>query len=536
MGDLSGTGDNMFEGDRIFFDNLGRRFRILPPARLSEPPPNLRISRTSRPWKTYFNMLGTVLPAFFLMYTSLFLILGVVSLDPIMVLSSGLCSLPLILGIFRLHRPKLVHVRLAVPDTGGSGTHALPEGGSLRTPVKTTFSRFLLKDDSVLETPPSKQLWSIFALILLAGISIAVLFYQSSSGWQIAGITLFLLFAIPLWLVGFSLPVLAWWGTSTSQLGLPTRRRDAEAWLMAGMASAFPAFIINSLLAPELIPSSFPAWAGDLSLLAIGAPVCEEISKALAVALFLPAIKGPKQGFQVGFTVGLGFALIENFQYIGLSLIGGPVSVTMTILIRGIGSIPGHAIWTAISGTAIGWMATDKEFKAKLEWRAKNIAISAIDMAESLGLDTDGDGDLSGFDGSRQTLEEAIESATLDSDKSTDSWILNSNPSEKSNPTPPKPIEIAGYSLTYSKNPEIRKLRGLSTPRNVSSALAIAIMGHSFWNGSSFLVGMVTSEEAGMSEGTGTLLMLGWIVILIAVVISVARGLLRGMATLESDF
>jgi len=61
-------------------------------------------------------------------------------------------------------------------------------------------------------------------------------------------------------------------------------------------------------------------------------------------------------------------------------------------------------------------------------------------------------------------------------------------------------------------------------------------MGHSFWNGSSFLVGMATSEEAGMSEGTGTLLMLGWIVILIAVVISVARGLLRGMATLESDF
>ena len=165
-----------------------------------------------------------------------------------------------------------------------------------------------------------------------------------------------------------------------------------------------------------------------------------------------------------------------------------------------------------------------------------SIAISAIDMAESLGLDTDGDGDLSGFDGSRQTLEEAIESAILDSDESTDSWILNSNTFEKSDPTSTKPIEIAGYSLSYSQNPEVRKLRGLSTPRNISSALAIAIMGHSFWNGSSFLVGMATAEEAGMSEATGTLLMLGWIVVLIAGIISVARGLLRGMANLETDF
>ena len=144
----------------------------------------------------------------------------------------------------------------------------------------------------------------------------------------------------------------------------------------------------------------------------------------MAVALFLPYIKGPKHGFQVGFTVGLGFALIENFQYIGISLVGGPFAASFTILVRGIGSIPGHAVWTAISGTAIGWMATDKELKAKLSWKAKSMAISAIDIAEGIGIDTDGDGDLSGFDGARPTLDEAVSLASQNEGFEAQPWVI----------------------------------------------------------------------------------------------------------------
>ncbi|MGB1495464.1 MAG: PrsW family glutamic-type intramembrane protease, partial [Candidatus Thalassarchaeaceae archaeon] len=72
------------------------------------------------------------------------------------------------------------------------------------------------------------------------------------------------------------------------------------------------------------------------------------------------------------FTVGLGFALIENFQYIGISLMGGPLGITITILIRGIGSIPGHAVWTAVTGTALGWVVKETDFKTKLEWYANS--------------------------------------------------------------------------------------------------------------------------------------------------------------------
>ena len=227
MGDLSGTRGGEMEGERILIDALNRRFRVMVPARLSEPPANLRIARTSRPWRIYFSMLGTVLPAFFLMYALLFIIIGIVDSEPIMVLSGGMCSLPLVVMIFRLHRPRLVHVRLATANEQGSTVHALPEGGSLRTPVKTNFTRFLVRDDSVLDMPPSKQLWVIFAITVSIGIILTVLLFQNST--ELAGNALFVLLAIPLWLAGFSLPVLAWWGTSTPFIGLPTRRREAES-------------------------------------------------------------------------------------------------------------------------------------------------------------------------------------------------------------------------------------------------------------------------------------------------------------------
>jgi hypothetical protein len=513
---------------RAFIDQMGRLYRIKNPEPLSEPPRNLRIARTSKPWTIYIRMLGTVIPAFFLMYVLLFLVVGAIALEPVSVLASGLCSAPLVFLILSLHKPRLVHVRLAVPDEGGSEAHALPEGGSLRTPMKTKFTRFLVKDDSILDVPPNRQLWGLFTAVVSAGIAISALMLTVS---ETGGIILFLLLAVPIWFVGFSLPVLAWWGTSNKLLGLPTRRRDAEAWLMAGMASAFPAFIFNSLVAPEIIPFDHDHWAFEFSLLAAGAPFCEEIFKAMAVAVFLPYISGPKHGFQVGFTVGLGFALIENFQYIGISLLDGALSVSMTILVRGIGSIPGHAVWTAITGTAIGWMATDKELKAKLSWKARSMAISAIDMAEGIGIDADGDGDLSGFDGHRLTLEEAINQASVEESDEINPWIILRKDAEM-DPDTYSNLGTEDFYLAYDKAPISHSSPGIRTPRGFFAALAISIGAHSFWNGSSFL-SFYAPKWLGIGEGGATLIMLSWVAFLICSVLLVARGVIRGVNSLE---
>ena len=517
------------EDQRVYIDEIGRMYRIKETVPLSEPPNNLRIARTSKPWATYRRMLGTVIPAFFLMYVLLFLVIGLIRLEPGIVLLSGLCSAPLVLLILSLHKPRLVHVQLAVPDEMGSEAHAISPGVSLRTPMRTKFSRFLIKDDSILDVPPNRQLWGIFSAVILVGASLSAMLYSEVESLEVIAVLAFILIGIPIWFVGFSLPVLAWWGTSNKLLGLPTRRRDAEAWLMAGMASAFPAFIFNSLIAPELIQFDSVYWK-EFSLVAVGAPFCEEIFKAMAVALFLPYIKGPKHGFQVGFTVGLGFALIENFQYIGLSLLGGPAGLSFTILVRGIGSIPGHAVWTAISGTAIGWMATDKELKAKLSWKARSMAISAIDIAEGIGFDTDGDGDLSGFDGSRPTLEESMKQASNEIDE-TKPWMILGQETDGGN-VPDSKLGVEDFSLTYEKNSIPQNHLGIHTPRGVTPALALSIAGHSFWNGSSFL-SFSAAESLGIGEAGSTLAVFSWIIFLICSVLFVARGVIRGVNSLE---
>ena len=93
-------------------------------------------------------------------------------------------------------------------------------------------------------------------------------------------------------------------------------------------------------------------------ILFISAPVGEELCKAVFVLSLYKLIDSPKRGFQIGFSVGLGFALLENLQYILMSFGAGQYSAitfSATTIVRGIGSIPGHAFWTGLSGVSIGW-------------------------------------------------------------------------------------------------------------------------------------------------------------------------------------
>ena len=525
------------EEERVFLDQFGRKFRIKPPVPLSEPPENLRIERQTKPWNAYFRMLGTVLPAYILMYAALYVFLGFWSLEPAVISVCGVLGIPFLSLIFWLHKPKLVHVTLAVPDETGSEAHALPEGKSIKTTMKTKVSRFIVRDDTILEVPPGRTLWSIFAVILSLLIVLALLIYQSGSdAGFFAGLAIYVILAIPLWLVGFSLPVLAWWGTSTRLIGMPTRRREAEAWLLAGMLSAFPAIIFNSFIFPLIVPFDPESFSYLLSTLAIGAPIGEEIFKALAVAAFLPAMKGPKHGFQVGFTVGLGFALIENLQYILFSVAGGPISASLTILVRGIGSIPGHAIWTAISGTAIGWLAKDEAFKSRFTSRYKSIGISVVDFAEGLGIDMDGDGDLSGFDGPRH-LEGGhgpeISSKEGKSEKSPPSWYIIGNPEEQDTTGAETRNDDSNFSMSYVKNFEQAIDKGFSTPKGVVPAILASISGHSVWNGTSALSYEIPTRM-GMDEMEAFLVSLSWTLVLISSVLLITRSMLKEINSLES--
>src|SRR5690606_16760296 len=94
----------------------------------------------------------------------------------------------------------------------------------------------------------------------------------------------------------------------------------------------------------------------------VQAPIVEEIAKGLGVLLvFLigrRAFDGPVDGVVYGALVGAGFAFTENIQYFGVSLVsGGAVELTVTFILRGLVSPFAHAMFTALTGFAIGLVA-----------------------------------------------------------------------------------------------------------------------------------------------------------------------------------
>ncbi len=516
-------GIETMSGDKIIIDSMNRKFRIPAPISLTNPPNNIQFARKSKPWKIYFEMLSTVLPAFFLLYTSLFIIIGIINFDPLMTLSGGFCSLPLLMILLRLHRPNLIHVQVATPVDDGNFIHSLPGGGSINTIVKTHFKRFIVRDDSVLEMPPSKQLWMLFSIVLGIGILSSFIFLSQNS--QDIGLILFVIVALPLWLIGFSLPVLAWWGTSTQSLGMPTKKRDAESWLLAGMAAAFPAFIFNSFVAPSIIPNNFPSWANELAILAISAPLCEELFKGLAIAFFLPLIKGPKHGFQIGFTVGLGFALIENFQYVGLSLAGGPLGVTMTILVRGIGSIPAHAVWAGVTGTAIGWLSLEPNIKNKINNFSKiNLINNKVNNHTNI----------SNYKYNLITNPDSISPLGNNIYDENKPWLLLDKNSNIINENSHKTYDYYENSYSTHKETVYNKYEnsGLMPPKSILNALFIAIFGHSFWNATSYMA-YYLPESNNFNTSYVILISIVWTIFLVLCVLYIAIQLLRGVRSID---
>lgn len=389
-------------------------------------------------------------------------------IDGSLIIAGSLCSAPLVIFLLFIRRPKLEHLIIAEPDLKGQHVHSLPNSKILQTPIPTQIRQFIVRSRHPLRVPIAKHLWMLFlGGVLVSSIAFAPLMIDSSN---IGFILLALFVAIPAWLVGFSTPVFAWWSFSSSRFHLSTTRQQGEAMLIAGMLSTFPAIIINSFITPGAVLFLTGGQASATLLenitVIVSAPVGEEICKALAVFALAGLIDSKKRGFQVGFTVGLGFALLENLQYILFSLFAGEVmafSYGLTSVVRGIGSIPGHAMWTACSGYAIGSI---------LEQRKQSSLIPDI---KELNL---------------------------------------VNPLE---------TDISQTSNSFShltKDSMFSKSSDLELPTSLPVMLSIAIFGHAFWNGSSVLMAYISQR---LDPVLGLIVELMWIVVLIALLWTVGR-------------
>jgi RsiW-degrading membrane proteinase PrsW (M82 family) len=377
-----------------------------------------------------------------------------------------------------MRRPKLEHLIIAEPTPHGQHVHSLPNSKILQTPIPTTIRQFIVRSRYPLRVPVAKHLWMLFlGGVLISSIAFAPLLIDSGN---IGFILLALFVAIPAWLVGFSTPVFAWWSFSSSRFHLSTTRQQGEAMLIAGMLSTFPAIIINSFITPGAVLLLSGGQASSTLVenitIIISAPVGEELCKALAVFSLAGMIDSKKRGFQVGFTVGLGFALLENLQYILFSLFAGEVMVFsygLTSVIRGIGSIPGHAMWTACSGYAIGHI---------LEQRRQPNQIPDVKQ-----------------------------------------WNLVNPRDHSRGNNIPNTQQFISQSM-FSKTSDLK------LPTSLPVMLGIAMFGHAFWNGSSVLMSNISR---GFNPLVGLIAELVWIVILIGLLWTVGRFVIA--AAMEED-
>lgn len=121
------------------------------------------------------------------------------------------------------------------------------------------------------------------------------------------------------------------------------------------------AAVAITLLADLAVTMAFGSRSEEFNTV-IQAPIVEELAKGIGIyIIFLigrRSFDGPIDGIVYGALVGGGFAFTENIQYFALSVIeGGGTQLTATFIMRGILSPFAHAMFTALTGFAMGLAA-----------------------------------------------------------------------------------------------------------------------------------------------------------------------------------
>ena len=158
-------------------------------------------------------MLGIVLLLYIITQSLAVAAIGLVDGDAFLTTFSLLCMTPFLAIFIYSRRPKLTHVIVATPDQNGNLQHNLPNFRVLNTPSPTRFTHHLVRDSPPLEMPKTSTLWIVFSLtIVFAALGLLPVMVSDNPAWLL----LALFIGVPAWLLGFSLPVHAWWAFSTT--------------------------------------------------------------------------------------------------------------------------------------------------------------------------------------------------------------------------------------------------------------------------------------------------------------------------------
>ena len=135
------------------------------------------------------------------------------------------------------------------------------------------------------------------------------------------------------------------------------RRASLAVCLGCFVAGAFGSAPAAAFLNQWILDALHPASA---AMGAVGAPIVEEMLKALAVLIAAAILPPPQRGPGVqawivrGLCVGFGFTAMENTQYLLLaSLQGGPAGLWQGVFLRGLAWGLHHAAFAAVASVGL---------------------------------------------------------------------------------------------------------------------------------------------------------------------------------------
>lgn len=140
---------------------------------------------------------------------------------------------------------------------------------------------------------------------------------------------------------------------------------EPRSLIVVAIAWGAIASVVIALLADLVIGGVFAndgSATRDTMRAVAQAPLVEELAKALGLLLIFVtarrAFDGPVDGVVYGALIGAGFAFTENIQYFAISFIeGGAGELSTTFFVRGILSPFAHAMFTSVTGFALGLAA-----------------------------------------------------------------------------------------------------------------------------------------------------------------------------------
>lgn len=202
-------------------------------------------------------------------------------------------------------------------------------------------------------TPRRGRFTTIWIFGVLVVVLVALVAYFLTFLGATASLVGMVLALVPLGVVLFVVRLIDRWEPEPRSLVIL-----ALGW--GAIASVGIALLVDLGLAVVFGASRSPV--AEFFAAVVQAPIVEETAKGLGVLLIFMtarrAFDGPVDGVVYGALVGAGFAFTENIQYFAISLIEGGVEQTSaTFFVRGILSPFAHAMFTSVTGFALGLAA-----------------------------------------------------------------------------------------------------------------------------------------------------------------------------------